>query len=46
MLTLYHAPDLETLGELATTLLATPMRDPFAPALVVASSPRVSRSGA
>src|SRR3989338_4161289 len=33
MLTLYHAPDLETLGELATALLATPMREPFAPEL-------------
>ena len=43
MLTLYHAPDLETLGELATTLLATPMRDPFAPALVVVPSQGMGR---
>ena len=28
MLSLYHAPDLETLGELATTLLAQPLADP------------------
>ena len=32
MLTLYHASDLETLGELATTLLAQPLREPFAAA--------------
>lgn len=43
MLTLYHAPDLETLGELATTLLATPMHDPFAPALVVVPSQGMGR---
>ena len=43
MLTLYHAPDLETLGELATTLLATPMDDPFAPALVVVPSQGMGR---
>ena len=43
MLTLYHAPDLETLGELATTLLATPMREPFAPALVVVPSQGMGR---
>ncbi|WP_405119662.1 exodeoxyribonuclease V subunit gamma [Pseudomonas leptonychotis] len=43
MLTLYHAPDLETLGELATTLLATPMRDAFAPALVVVPSQGMGR---
>ena len=43
MLTLYHAADLETLGELATTLLATPMREPFAPALVVVPSQGMGR---
>jgi exodeoxyribonuclease V gamma subunit len=43
MLTLYHAPDLETLGELATTLLATPMHEPFAPALVVVPSQGMGR---
>jgi exodeoxyribonuclease V gamma subunit len=43
MLTLYHAPDLETLGELATSLLATPMREPFAPALVVVPSQGMGR---
>ncbi|HBX55241.1 exodeoxyribonuclease V subunit gamma [Pseudomonas sp. UBA2684] len=43
MLTLYHAPDLETLGELATTLLATPARDPFAPARVVVPSQGMGR---
>ena len=43
MLTLYHAPDLETLGALATRLLATPMRDPFAPALVVVPSQGMGR---
>src|SRR3989338_2604954 len=43
MLTLYHAPDLETLGELATALLATPMREPFAPALVVVPSQGMGR---
>ncbi|MHA6491688.1 exodeoxyribonuclease V subunit gamma [Pseudomonas borbori] len=43
MLTLYHAPDLETLGELATALLATPAREPFAPALVVVPSQGMGR---
>lgn len=43
MLTLYHAPDLETLGELATTLLAQPQREPFAPALVVVPSQGMGR---
>lgn len=43
MLSLYHAPDLETLGELATRLLATPMHDPFAPALVVVPSQGMGR---
>ena len=43
MLTLYHAPDLETLGELATTLLAQPLREPFAPALVVVPSQGMGR---
>lgn len=43
MLNLYHAPDLETLGALATRLLATPMREPFAPALVVVPSQGMGR---
>ncbi|PTQ67287.1 exodeoxyribonuclease V subunit gamma [Pseudomonas sp. GV071] len=43
MLTLYHAPDLETLGALATTLLAQPQREPFAPALVVVPSQGMGR---
>ncbi|EMD98494.1 exodeoxyribonuclease V subunit gamma [Pseudomonas stutzeri] len=43
MLSLYHAPDLETLGELATRLLAQPLADPFAPALVVAPSQGMGR---
>ncbi len=43
MLSLYHAPDLETLGELATTLLAQPLADPFAPALVVVPSQGMGR---
>src|SRR3989338_2605617 len=43
MLTLYHAPDLETLGELATALLATPRREPLAPALVVVPSQGTGR---
>ena len=43
MLTLYHAPDLETLGALATTLLAQPLRDPFAPARVVVPSQGMGR---
>ncbi|HEX5840989.1 MAG TPA: exodeoxyribonuclease V subunit gamma [Pseudomonas sp.] len=43
MLNLYHAPDLETLGALATSLLATPMREPFAPALVVVPSQGMGR---
>ncbi|MDA7086669.1 exodeoxyribonuclease V subunit gamma [Pseudomonas sp. SA3-5] len=43
MLNLYHAPDLETLGELATTLLAQPLREPFAPALVVVPSQGMGR---
>lgn len=43
MLTLYHAPDLETLGELATRLLAQPLREPFAPALVVVPSQGMGR---
>ncbi len=43
MLTLYHAPDLETLGELATTLLAQPQREPFAPARVVVPSQGIGR---
>lgn len=43
MLSLYHAPDLETLGELATTLLAQPQRDPLAPAKVVVPSQGMGR---
>lgn len=43
MLSLYHAPDLETLGELATTLLAQPLSDPFAPARVVVPSQGMGR---
>ncbi|MFL9814098.1 exodeoxyribonuclease V subunit gamma [Stutzerimonas sp. VN223-3] len=43
MLSLYHAPDLETLGELATTLLAQPLSDPFAPALVMVPSQGMGR---
>ena len=38
MLSLFHAPDLETLGELACKLLAQPLREPLAPALVVVPS--------
>ncbi|MDH1265729.1 exodeoxyribonuclease V subunit gamma [Pseudomonas sp. GD03944] len=43
MLTLYHASDLETLGELATTLLAQPLREPFAAARVVVPSQGIGR---
>ncbi len=43
MLSLYHAPDLETLGALATRLLAQPQRDPFAPARVVVPSQGIGR---
>lgn len=43
MLNLFHAPDLETLGVLATRLLATPARDPFAPARVVVPSQGIGR---
>ena len=43
MLDLYHAPDLETLGELATTLLAQPQRDLLAPAQVVVPSQGMGR---
>lgn len=43
MLTLYHAPDLETLGALATAVLATPARDPFAPLRVVVPSQGMGR---
>ncbi|MDT4821073.1 RecBCD enzyme subunit RecC [compost metagenome] len=43
MLSLYHAPDLETLGELATRLLAQPQRDPLAPARVVVPSHGMGR---
>ncbi|MEK1905825.1 MAG: exodeoxyribonuclease V subunit gamma, partial [Pseudomonas sp.] len=43
MLNLFHAPDLETLGALATRLLAQPQRDPFAPARVVVPSQGIGR---
>ncbi|TBU91189.1 exodeoxyribonuclease V subunit gamma [Phytopseudomonas dryadis] len=43
MLSLYHAPDLETLGELATTLLAQPLREPFDPLRVVVPSQGIGR---
>ncbi|WP_447587956.1 exodeoxyribonuclease V subunit gamma [Aquipseudomonas campi] len=43
MLNLFHAPDLETLGALATRLLAQPLRDPFAPAQVVVPSQGIGR---
>jgi len=43
MLSLYHAPDLETLGELACSLLAKPLREPLAPALVVVPSQGIGR---
>jgi len=43
MFSLYHAPDLETLGELACTLLAQPLREPLAPALVVVPSQGMGR---
>ncbi|MBB3103856.1 exodeoxyribonuclease V subunit gamma [Azomonas macrocytogenes] len=43
MLSLYHAPDLETLGELATALLGQPQRDPFAPMQVVVPSHGMGR---
>lgn len=43
MLSLFHAPDLETLGELACTLLAQPLSEPLAPALVVVPSQGMGR---
>jgi len=43
MLHLYHANDLESLGELAATLLAQPMSDPLAPARVVVPSQGMGR---
>ncbi|MBB2494391.1 exodeoxyribonuclease V subunit gamma [Aquipseudomonas ullengensis] len=43
MLNLFHAPDLETLGALATRLLAQPQHDPFAPARVVVPSQGIGR---
>ncbi|AYC31011.1 exodeoxyribonuclease V subunit gamma [Pseudomonas cavernae] len=43
MLNLFHAPDLETLGALATRLLAQPQRDPLAPARVVVPSQGIGR---
>ncbi|WP_263146322.1 exodeoxyribonuclease V subunit gamma [Pseudomonas sp. RIT-PI-AD] len=43
MLNLYHANDLESLGELACALLAQPQRDPLAPARVVVPSQGMGR---
>lgn len=43
MLNLYHANDLESLGELACTLLAQPQQDPLAPARVVVPSQGMGR---
>lgn len=43
MLHLYHANDLESLGELAATLLAQPLSDPLAPARVVVPSQGMGR---
>ena len=43
MLSLFHAPDLETLGELTCTLLAQPLSEPLAPALVVVPSQGMGR---
>jgi len=43
MLSLYHAPDLETLGQLACRLLAQPQADVLAPARVVVPSQGIGR---
>lgn len=43
MFRLYHAPDLETLGMLASRLLAQPQRDPLAPARLVVPSQGIGR---
>jgi exodeoxyribonuclease V gamma subunit len=43
MLSLYHAPDLETLGLLACKLLAQPQADVLAPARVVVPSQGIGR---
>ncbi len=43
MLSLYHAADLETLGEIATRLLAQPLQNPFAPNVVVVPSQGMGR---
>ncbi|GGJ96101.1 exodeoxyribonuclease V subunit gamma [Pseudomonas matsuisoli] len=43
MFRLYHAPDLETLGTLASRLLAQPQRDPLAPARLVVPSQGIGR---
>lgn len=43
MLTLYHAPDLESLGVLACRLLAQPQADVLAPARVVVPSQGIGR---
>ena len=43
MLNLYHANDLESLGELACSLLVQPQRDPLAPSRVVVPSQGMGR---
>ena len=43
MLNLYHASDLETLGELAVTVLAQPLSDPLAAAQMVVPSQGMGR---
>lgn len=43
MLSLYHAPDLETLGALACRLLAQPQADVLAPARIVVPSQGIGR---
>ena len=43
MLSLYHANDLESLGELAAQLLAQPQQDPLAPVQVVVPSQGMGR---
>ena len=43
MLNLYHASDLETLGELAVTVLAQPLSDPLAAAQIVVPSQGMGR---
>lgn len=43
MLSLYHAPDLDTLSELALTLLALPQTEPLAPVHVIVPSQGMGR---